>query len=156
MDKNISSKIVYLLLLLLKQHPNMKLIIIKETEQLLFRNNVLERAQYYTITFLNQIVLSNKEHDVFVANKLIDIYFRLFDDLVKKVRGKKDEVVKVDKGRWKKLENGQKGKGKSKNKPTPTKEVKDMIVDGVDAKIMTGLLTGVNRAIPFAKLDSEK
>jgi len=39
-------------------HPNMKGAVIKEVHQLLHRPNVSDRAQYYAIVFLNQMILS--------------------------------------------------------------------------------------------------
>ena len=60
----------------------MKLVVIKEIEQIIFRLNVSQRTQYYAVTFLNQVVLSQTEPDQIAANHLIDIYFRLFEVLV--------------------------------------------------------------------------
>lgn len=130
----------------------MKIFVIKESQHLIFRANILEKAQYCAITFLNQIVLSNRESDVLAANALVDVYFRVFELLVRKVKGDPIEVEKKDKGRWK---NGGKGKNLGKNKPQEKKVGLSMKVDGVDAKMMAALLTGVNRSFPYAKIDDE-
>lgn len=122
LEKRIASKAVHLLSLLLSSHPNMKLIVIKETEQLLFRLNISQRAQYYAVTFLNQIILSKQEVDIAAANRLIEIYFRIFEVLVSQIKSDKKAA---------------------------------MVVDGINAKMMAGLLTGINRAFPFSKLDSQ-
>ncbi|KAJ3088334.1 hypothetical protein HK102_008997 [Quaeritorhiza haematococci] len=162
-DRSLASKSVHQLLLLLQHHPNMKLVLTKELEHLIFRPNVSPRAQYYAVTVLNQIVLSNRPGDGAVAEYLIGMYFRLFERLVEGVKGK--GATKGDtKGKGK-------GKGKGKNVgKTSDKKRKDQAnanqtgdataadlakVDGIDAKMMGALLTGVNRAFPFAKIDDD-
>ncbi|QQP56404.1 CCAAT/enhancer binding protein (C/EBP)_ zeta [Caligus rogercresseyi] len=87
----------------------MKIVVVKEVERLLFRNNVNPKAQYYGICFLSQIMLSNHEGDEenAIAKKLIRIYFSFFKSSIKKGE--------------------------------------------IDSKLMAGLLTGVNRAIPYTK-----
>ena len=140
-EKKISSKVVYLLLSLLQTHPNMKLIVIKEVEQILFRQNISQKTQYYAVTLLNQIILSSKsDSEYLVANHLIDVYFRLFEILVIKVKSiEPPKQVKKDRT-----------KSKQNSKPQ-----KALVVDGVDAKMMAGLLTGINRALPFSKLEPQ-
>jgi len=44
-EKKLASKASYLLAQVLLKHPNMKLVVIKEIEQLLFRQNVSLKAQ---------------------------------------------------------------------------------------------------------------
>jgi hypothetical protein len=52
----------------------------KQVETFLFRPNLADRAQYYAVTFLNQLELSHKprEGGSALAKTLIGIYFRLF------------------------------------------------------------------------------
>ncbi|KAJ3119917.1 hypothetical protein HK098_005025 [Nowakowskiella sp. JEL0407] len=158
-DRKIASRCVYLLSQLLTKHPNMKLVVISEVEQLLFRQNLQERAQYYAITFLNQIVLSSKDSNV--ANKLIQIYFDMFQGLVGKKKDEKVEEKKVEKDRHRDRRKGGNNKKKPQAKDTKrskesTEGVGDITaVDGVDAKMMGAVLTGVNRAFPFSKLEDE-
>lgn len=104
-EKKLASKASYLLSQLLVQHPNMKLVVAKEVEQLLFRQNVSIKAQYYATIFLNQTILTQKESEV--AGKLIDVYFSVYRLLVSKGE--------------------------------------------VETKMLSALLTGINRAFPFAK-----
>ncbi|CAH2306984.1 CCAAT enhancer-binding zeta [Pelobates cultripes] len=106
----IATKASYLLEVLLNKHPNMKVVVCLEIERLLHRPNVSEKAQYYGICFLNQIMFSHEEADL--ANQLITLYFCFFKSCIKK---------------------------------------KD-----IDSKILRGLLTGVNRAYPYANIGSEK
>ena len=51
-----------------------------QVETFLFRPGLTDRAQYYAVTFLNQLVLSHKEREggSELAKKMIDIYFSLF------------------------------------------------------------------------------
>ena len=126
LDNKIASKAAHLLSQVLIQHSAMKAVVVKEVERLLFRPNIGERAQYYAVTFLNQIILTRAERDIEVANCLIAIYFRLF--------GIKQSASKPGDG---------------------SKKKDDVTVDGndVNSKMMAALLTGVNRAFPFSKVD---
>ncbi|XP_055942915.1 CCAAT/enhancer-binding protein zeta-like [Argiope bruennichi] len=66
---------------ILNHHTNMKTVIVQEVERLIFRPNLAERAKYYALCFLNQVILS---HDEFaLANHLIMIYFGQFKLFVK-------------------------------------------------------------------------
>ena len=121
-EKKLASKASYLLSLILQEHPAMKLIVIKEAERLIFRSNASEKAKYYAIDFINQIVLSNKPEDRACATYLINIYFSVFEKLVPSVRQKNSNAE---------------------------------LTDGISIKIMAGLLTGVNRAFPYADTDQK-
>lgn len=58
----------------------MKPIVFKEVRRFVFRPNLSDRAKYYSIIFLNQMVLSDKEAEGggALAKDLIDCYFSLF------------------------------------------------------------------------------
>ncbi|XP_042899451.1 CCAAT/enhancer-binding protein zeta [Parasteatoda tepidariorum] len=78
----IGSHVCFLLGKLLNTHKHMKSVVVQEVERLIFRQNLAERAKYYSLCFLNQIILS---HDDFkIANQLILIYFSQFKLFVKK------------------------------------------------------------------------
>lgn len=104
----VGSKVIFCLNKLLHEHPNMKLIILREIEKLLFRKNVAQRAQYYAICLLTQFLLNKDDEQV--ASTLMEVYFAFFKACLKK------------------------------GEP--------------DSRMMAAILTGVNRAYPFAKLDS--
>ena len=106
----VAAKTVFCMSKLLLEHPNMKLVVLKEIEKLLFRKNVAQRAQYYSICLLTQFVLDRE--DIEVANCLIDVYFAFFKACLK--RGEPD------------------------------------------SRMMAAILTGVNRAYPFSKMESTK
>eukprot|EP01134_Creolimax_fragrantissima_P000497 CFRG0497T1 len=109
-EKKIASKVVYLLGQVVQAHPNMKLVVAREIEELVYRSNVSVRARYYSVCFLNQIILSHNESHL--ATTLIGIYLSLFSNLVEKGE--------------------------------------------VESKLLAALLTGVNRAFPYANVSNEE
>lgn len=85
----VASKAGYLLSCLLVEHPMMKPIVFREVRRFVFRPNLSDRAKYYSIIFLNQMVLSEKEAEggSALAKDLIDCYFALFT--VRRISGKR-------------------------------------------------------------------
>ncbi|KMQ96273.1 ccaat enhancer-binding protein zeta [Lasius niger] len=108
-QSKVASKAVFCINKLLYEHPNMKLVILREVEKLLFRKNVSQRTQYYAICLLAQFAL-DKNDDV-IAVTLIEVYFAFFKACLKK------------------------------GEP--------------ESRMMAAILMGVNRAYPFAKIDSK-
>ncbi|KAJ7090360.1 CBF/Mak21 family-domain-containing protein [Mycena belliarum] len=119
-------------------------------------------ARYYaTITF-NQIVFSPGDRDV--ALQLIDVYFELFKELLGEGNipgaeadaeepGATDKEVKTDKGG--RVREGGKGKGKGKGKTTEVKGAAGFAeVEDAHSKLISAILTGVNRALPFARIEA--
>ena len=131
----------------------MTMIVVREVERLLMRPRISERAQYYAIITLNQTILSARQVDV--ANKLIDLYFIFFkrmlgdqESQVKKTKTfLKENRNKVDKKR-------KKDAGKTKGPQRTAGEVLDL-QDSEHSKMIAAVLTGVNRAFPFAKVDDK-
>ncbi|ORY08287.1 CBF-domain-containing protein [Basidiobolus meristosporus CBS 931.73] len=142
-DRKLSSKVSFLVLQLLVKHPNMKFIVAREIEGLLFRTNIHRRAQYSGIITLNQMILTSA--DVVAANKLIDIYFTFFKKLLsdqKPTKGEKTPQVAAKK----------KAKGKKKKNESPNDVATE---DSEVSKIIAAILTGVNRAFPFARVEDD-
>ncbi|XP_034946017.1 CCAAT/enhancer-binding protein zeta [Chelonus insularis] len=81
-SSKVASKTIFCLNKLLKTHPNMKLVVLKEIEKLLFRPNIAQRAQYYGICLLTQFILSPRDEDI--ATHSIDVYFAFFKACLKK------------------------------------------------------------------------
>ncbi|XP_072760876.1 CCAAT/enhancer-binding protein zeta [Anoplolepis gracilipes] len=108
-QSKVASKAVFCINKLLYEHSNMKLVILREVQKLLFRKNVAQRTQYYAICLLAQFAL-DKNDDV-IAATLIEVYFAFFKACLKK------------------------------GEP--------------DSRMMAAILMGVNRAYPFAKIDSK-
>ena len=150
-EKKIASRTSYLLLQLQTTHPMMKPIIIRSIEtELLLRPGQTSHARYYAITTLNQTILSAKEEEV--ALKLLSIYFDLFVTLLRKPDLKKVVIGPVvnRKGQVQ-GGGGQMGK-KAKAKATKEEEAK-LASEETTEKMISAVLTGVNRAFPFSKSD---
>ena len=115
-------------------------------------------AQYYSITTLNQTILTRQEDEL--ANALIKTYFALFEKILVETDGKtegkgEDKVLgKTEKGRKNNRKNFKKGKkgGKSvKQEPKSESE----IIEEKNTRLFSALLTGLNRAFPFSNLPNE-
>ncbi len=76
----VCTKCVTLLLDLIKQHPNMRVVIIKEVRQLIYHPQVAARTLYNGIIFLAQIPVNHKSHDV--CEQLVDTYLGLFENII--------------------------------------------------------------------------
>jgi ribosome biogenesis protein MAK21 len=144
--KKIASRASYLLLQLMQSHPMMKPIIIKSVEEVLFRPGQSSHTKYYAVITLNQTILRQKEEKV--AAQLLDIYFGLFLVLLKPSTGVKP-AKPAPKSKHGKSGKGHKGKGDDEGKG----QAQD---DEMREKLISGVLTGVNRAYPFTDSDSER
>ncbi|KAG8839027.1 hypothetical protein FRB91_007236, partial [Serendipita sp. 411] len=127
-------------------------------------------ARYYSILTCNQIVLSSKtQAEKDVALKLIDIYFELFRDILgESGSGKHDdnENTALDshdgKGREERRKMKIRENVKLKGKERVPQNSANGVVDGTDSsssaesKLISAILTGINRALPFAGTDSAK
>ncbi|KAJ4490490.1 CBF/Mak21 family-domain-containing protein [Lentinula aciculospora] len=120
-------------------------------------------ARYYaTITF-NQIVLTPDDRDV--ALKLIEVYFEMFKELLgegKIEESKSDgafegdnEAAEVKKDKNGRVFDGKQKKGKGRGKILEVKGAAGFgEVEDENSKFISAILTGVNRALPFAKIDA--
>ncbi|KAF3451979.1 hypothetical protein FNV43_RR08075 [Rhamnella rubrinervis] len=124
---------------LLADHPNMKVVVIDEVDNFLFRPHLGLRAKYHAVNFLSQIRLSHKGDGPKVAKRLIDVYFALF------------KVLITEAGAGPKMnKNGKAGdrKASSSLKDDNVKSSSESLVE-LDARLISALLTGINRAFPF-------
>eukprot|EP01124_Arcella_intermedia_P019447 TRINITY_DN26761_c0_g1_i1.p1 TRINITY_DN26761_c0_g1~~TRINITY_DN26761_c0_g1_i1.p1 ORF type:complete len:880 (-),score=291.92 TRINITY_DN26761_c0_g1_i1:6-2423(-) len=148
-EKRLASNTAFYLTKLLEQHSNMKLVVVREIETFIHRPNLSDRAQYYSILFLNQIILS--KHDEVVAEKLLVTYFSLFNKAIgynPKILGtlaeKEDEIKRETKREKKKLRE----LNKKNKKKSPEEEL--------EGKLLSALLTGVSRAFPFSSKNLDR
>ncbi|KAK7193341.1 hypothetical protein DPSP01_010995 [Paraphaeosphaeria sporulosa] len=158
-EKKVASRASYLLLQLQITHPAMKSVIISSIESdLLFRPNQSGTAKYYGVITMNQTVLSGREQDV--ANKLLEIYFSLFVGLLKQQKEhdkKGDAVEKLKINKHGHVQGGGGKPGKAALKKQEKAATQAFKVDDENReKLISAILTGVNRAFPFAKTDDEK
>ncbi|KAI1303890.1 hypothetical protein EDD11_005296 [Mortierella claussenii] len=152
-ENKVSAKASFEIQQLLRAHPGMTMIVVREIERLLMRPRISERAQYYAIITLNQTILSARQVDV--ANKLVDLYFVFF----KRMLGDQESQVKKTKNYLKETRNKvdkkrKKDAGKTKGPHRTPGEVLDL-QDSEHSKMIAAVLTGVNRAFPFAKVEDK-
>ncbi|CAI6256976.1 unnamed protein product [Periconia digitata] len=157
-EKKVASRASYLLLQLQITHPLMKSVIINSIESdLLFRPNQAAHAKYYAIITMNQTVLSTREQEV--ANKLLEIYFSLFVGLLKKHREEEKEEEKEARrvNKYGHVQGGGSKPGKmAKKKAEKAATQVHKSQEESREKLISSILTGVNRAFPFAKTDDDK
>ncbi|GAA5981184.1 hypothetical protein JCM11641_003139 [Rhodosporidiobolus odoratus] len=123
------------------------------------RDHARDNSRYYGVTTLNQVMLKKEQGEV--AGKMVDVYFEVFNDVLGRLpdvesdgegaaNGEGEEEKKIA-GKKRGRDEDKKGKKKGKK---GGEERKDQVND-VDAKLVAAVLTGINRAFPFAKLDDE-
>ena len=95
---------------------------------------------------MNQTILTSR--DTSVANRLVEVYFILF---VKLLRGGVHEGAKQPVA---KVEKKVKGKGKKKRGAVDWEELNQQEGE-VNSKILSAVLTGVNRAFPFSNVEND-
>ncbi|GMG20455.1 unnamed protein product [[Candida] boidinii] len=152
-DSKVSSKTSYQILLLEQQHPAMKKIVVEAVVDILFRRNNDYHSTYYSIITLNQTILTKREEDL--ANKLVDVYFALFEKLL--IQTDKDNTTTLKETKTN-ISNGRRKRNmkKGKNGGVSVKEEREEkeILDEKNSKLFAGILTGLNRAFPFSNLPS--
>ena len=145
-DRKIASRASYLLLQLETTHPAMKMVVTNSIEaDCLFRPGQSLHARYYAIITLNQTVLSQKEEGV--ANRLLGIYFSLFIQLLKPTD--RSVPAKLSQANSTTQRGGGKP-GKLAAKKRKAQELSEEVDDQLREKMVAQVLTGVNRAFPFA------
>ncbi|WAO83334.1 CBF domain-containing protein [Fusarium falciforme] len=150
-DRKISSRASYLLLQMQNSHPGMKPIIVRTIEQeILLHPSQDHRSKYYAINTLNQTILGTKEPAL--AETLMRIYFELFTVILKTgslgiappTESKPAEEPEDEEAIKKKLARRPRKRGGKPNKPVATEPE----TEAAD-KLVSAILTGVNRAAPF-------
>jgi ribosome biogenesis protein MAK21 len=112
----------------LQQHPAMKQVLAREVQQFVHRPNLSDTGLYNAVIFLNQIPL-HSDTDQDLAQSLIRTYFRLFEVF----------LAKADKDQ----------KQRHSNKATTSSKGEDRSMR--KSRLLSALLTGVNRARPYQK-----
>lgn len=148
-DRKVSSTASYNIARLIEvHHPQMRLVVVQEVEQMLLRPNINRQAQYYAICFLNQI--SFNTGDTELARNIVRIYLEVFSMCLaedsQETSSKPAKPTKV-KMRWRR----QSKKGKKKQEE-PKKELKD---ETKNSRLMAALLLGVNRAFPYTNPEQD-
>ena len=76
----VGSKCIELLRNVIRKHPAMKCIVVREVRQLIYRPNLAVRTVHSGIVFLSQVPLVKGDHDV--AAQLVECYMSLFEKAV--------------------------------------------------------------------------
>ncbi|KAI3651820.1 hypothetical protein MP228_003123 [Amoeboaphelidium protococcarum] len=163
-NRVLTSKIVHLLNTLISHdvHPQMKPIVIKEVERFLESNKNLEvvpgkrskdeiderrhRSNFYALVFLSQVVLSSQETDIKSARHLMQIYMRLFQE----ISAFSNDSANAEEASGNEKDNGLVQKKQKKRKYR--KQKVDKNTAEIQCKIISAILTGIRRAVPYAML----
>ena len=135
----------------------MKSIVLGAIESdVIFRPGQSLHAIYYATITLNQTVLSGREEEI--VKKLLDLYFSLFVKLLEKPKTTKPLAMGVNKTVLNKkgeVQGGGGTPGKKALRKAITQEKSTASEDDVREKILSAVLTGVNRALPFTSTNDE-
>ncbi|ORY34646.1 CBF/Mak21 family-domain-containing protein [Naematelia encephala] len=182
-DRSVASKTSHHILQLLSVHPAMKAVVAREVSALILKPTTTQpaastshtrfdddkasevkaepvnHARYYGLITLNQVTLTKKDQEV--AGRMVEVYFEVFREVLgdglkdqeEEVEGAELEQSKIEKAagkveRWRGRRKGAKPKNGRK-----TALESEELVDTGEAKLVAAVLTGINRALPFAKLD---
>lgn len=117
---------------------------------------------YYSAVTLNQVVLTPSDPDRETARLLIEVYFEMFREILGSTRddpedGAKaadveDEAERHDAEGKKRFDHKKNFKGKEKEKAVQGAAGFTEVEDA-NSRLVSAILTGVNRALPFAKVD---
>jgi len=120
-------------------------------------------AKYYAAVTFNQIVLMPADKDVAAA--LLDVYFEMFKEILGEGREEREEDEDAQTGLGENVKMDRKGRVLDSGKGKGTKgKPKDVHVTGAagfaevedsNSKLVSAILTGVNRALPYANIHAE-
>ena len=121
-------------------------------------------ARYYGMITLNQVTLTSQDKGV--AGRMIELYFEVFREILGdgmktaetdelEVEGEEVIQKQVEKvtGRIEKWRGRRKGTKPKGGKKTAL-ENEELIETG-ESKLVAAILTGINRALPFAEMDDD-
>ncbi|CAE6412353.1 unnamed protein product [Rhizoctonia solani] len=158
-DKSVASKASFHILQLLVPHPSMKGVILREMTTLVLKKQADHmHARYYGVITLNQFTLAPGDKDI--AASLIGLYFQIFEDILGKGEQEaptsdvaEERAIRRpnarDKARQKDKQKKKGVKGKESSGDAVFAETEDS-----NAKLIAALITGIHRALPFAKADT--
>lgn len=157
-ENKVAAKTSYQILQLEQAHPAMKKIITDSVTDMVLQKANDYHAQYFTILTLNQTILTRKEPDL--ANALVKTYFSLFEKVLyesdpARKESKEDKVLGThERGRKNNRMAFKKGKKGGRSVKVAEKSEEE-VIEEKSAKMFSALLTGLNRAFPFADLPSD-
>lgn len=148
-DRKISSRASYLLLQLQNSHPGMKSVVVRAVEQeVLLRPGQSSRAKYCAVATLNQTILSQKDPQT--AESLLRVYFDIFVALLNNPKSGEDDAPAEEQDAQPAARKGGKPVGKRMAKSATSSRPTEQ---DSDEKLVSAVLTGINRATPFVPTD---
>lgn len=167
-DRKMASNAGYLITKLVAQHDGMKYHVVREIENFLYRPGLNDRARYYAVVYLNQLVLTGKDRSVAIsdgstvslAKKLVDLYFTLFKLIISGTLGTVATIAKIaeesseNKSKEKAHKRGKKHAKRSRKVDTSKRdndERKNQREGDIDSRMLSALITGIRRAFPFVR-----
>ena len=136
----------------------------KKAEKEAEKTDALNHGRYYGLITLNQITLTSRDQEV--AGRMVELYFEVFREVLGEGAKAKEEVTigedgeeivqeqvekavgKVDK--WRGRRKGSKPRGGRMAAATG-----EQLVETSEARLIAAVLSGINRALPYAKLEEE-
>jgi ribosome biogenesis protein MAK21 len=177
-ERKAASNAGYMLTKLLAQHSGMKHVVVREIENFIYRPGLKDRARYYAVVYLNQIVLSSRDAPrrlpdgttVTLGKRLVDIYFTLFKLIMEgklgtaasiaQAKQEKEEKRRHDKAtkRGKKKFVGGVARGRNTGADAKSRGEEQQSGAGnrfsdrqgtMDSRMLSALITGIRRAFPY-------
>lgn len=151
-DNKVAAKASYQILQVEQQHPAMKRVVTDAVTDIVMRPTSDHHAQYYAVLTLNQTILTRREDEL--ANALVKTYFTLFEKVL--LAGSKTAAAaplgtpaagRKALGRL----NYKKGKRGGRLVKAAAKTETELVEER-STRLFLALLTGLNRAFPFALL----
>ncbi|KAA8491020.1 Ribosome biogenesis protein NOC1 [Porphyridium purpureum] len=161
-DHRVASKVAHQLHLVLNEHPQMKLVIVREVGQLVSRPHPSSSLLHYASVFLNQLTFESRvESDVAAA--AVRIYLAVFSLCMAAhstpsshdvMNGGEDGVKRE--GKKRRHHTAKKGKkhksATDRMKTGPASPAKEL----TETKLVGLVLSGLNRALPYAEQSLSK
>ncbi|CAL1136105.1 unnamed protein product, partial [Cladocopium goreaui] len=127
-SSKVSSNVSWCIKELLKQHPGMKLPVLKEAEAFLARPNITANSKYFALLLLSEITFSQKDGQV--ASRLVRLFVSQLEVALRKPKLSKKE-----------FQRRKRGLAPKKQKVQPLREE--------DNKLVRTLINGIRRAMPY-------
>jgi ribosome biogenesis protein MAK21 len=180
-SNQLASRASYHILQLLEPHPAMKSVIVTEIASLILRaplstsakvhvgknqdnGDINKHARYYATITLNQLVLSHSKQDTQLARRLIQIYFDMFNFLLRiqeqslqeeGTDGKAERVkgrAEMRKDKARKRE--ERIRQSNENEGGRANDNAFIEIELGHERFISAILTGLHRAVPYAALDA--
>jgi len=138
--KKVAAAAGHQLRLLLERHPFMTPIVAREVQQLAHRPHLSPKALYNCIIFLNQLKLTSSDDSKVEDSlpvSLIKTYFRLFEVAIQSGKSKDED------------------RQSRKQKKSSEKIQTEAMMGRIRGRLLSALLTGVNRAQPYLPQSDE-